>query len=146
MRVLIIENHVLIREFLHLVLTRASDIDVVKNGHEVLRPAREGAPDVVIIGMSIGCEKGLRAMQQIRRRRAGAGIVVVSASFDEDLIALALQIGARGYVAERDVNAELVPAVRAVHQGIYYFSASVSNFVPQAAGSKLPALPELSSV
>ncbi|RMG97340.1 MAG: DNA-binding response regulator [Candidatus Dadabacteria bacterium] len=131
-RVLLVEDHRILREGLKAVLTSDPEIEVVgeaEDGREAVRAAERLAPDVVILDLTLPRTSGLDAIAEIRERCPRAKIVVLTAHKAEDLVLSALREGAHAYVLKEASLEELTAAVHRVRDGHRYLSPEVTGFV-----------------
>jgi DNA-binding NarL/FixJ family response regulator len=129
-RVLLADDHVLLRQALRLLLELHDEIEVigeVKNGREAVETALKLQPDVVLMDMRMPGLNGVEATRQIHKQRPATRVLIVTGMVEDDQIIQALQAGASGYVVKQsDIN-ELLVAIQAVSRGNPYFSASLSD-------------------
>jgi DNA-binding NarL/FixJ family response regulator len=131
-RVLIAEDHALVRSGFRALLEELRDIEVigeVANGLEALQFVASRRPDVVLMDLSMPELNGLDATAQITREFLGVRVLVLSMHGDEEYVAQALKAGACGYLQKDAGRAELEIAVRAAARGDRYLSPSVSRAV-----------------
>ena len=131
-RVLIADDHRLVRKTLEALLDNADGIQIVgqaSNGQQAVELARTLTPDVVLMDMAMPGLNGLRAIEQIRALDARIHLVMLSMYSDEALVRDALRKGARAYVLKHDSYTDLVPAIRRVASGGTFFSHEVSELV-----------------
>jgi NarL family two-component system response regulator LiaR len=119
-RVLLADDHVLVRQGTRELLEHAEDIEVVGeagDGEEAVRLAVIQRPDVAIMDIAMPKLNGIEATQQIKARYPTIAVLVLTAYDDDQYIFALLEAGAAGYLL-KDVHAdELIKAVRAVHAG-----------------------------
>ncbi len=118
-RVLIADDQRLVREEQHLLLQRATDIEVIgeaRDGQEAVVLAGELSPDVITMDIKMPRLDGLAATREIVKQRQ-LPILIVAGSWSRELLDTALRNGSKGYVAKPDAYTELVPGVRALHAG-----------------------------
>ncbi len=119
-RVLVADDHLVVREGLRLILESADGFEVVGeacDGGEAVRLAEELEPDVILMDVRMPGVDGIEAIERIRARRPGAAIVVLT-TFDEDALMMrALRAGARGYLLKDATREALLDAVRAAARG-----------------------------
>lgn len=131
-RILIGDDHALVRHALRRVLEDHADLTVVaeaRDGREAVRMAAEARPDVAILDVSMPGMNGVEAAAAIATETPQTGIVMVSMHSDDLWIRRALQAGARAYLAKDADNQDLIGAVEAVAAGQSYFSPPVSNII-----------------
>lgn len=119
-RVLLADDHAVVRAGLAMLLNAQSDMEVTGeagNGAEAVRCVQEAAPDLVVMDLSMGPHSGLEAISKIRSSSAGPKILILSMHTDASYVRMALAAGASGYVAKSVADTELLTAIRAVAQG-----------------------------
>jgi two-component system response regulator NreC len=117
-RVLIVDDHEIVRLGVRGLLEAAEGIEVVAdcaNGDDALREARQARPDVVVLDLALGASTGLELVADLRE--LGARVVILSVLGDAGHAKAALERGAQGYVLKEAAAAELVDAIRAVVDG-----------------------------
>ena len=131
-RVLLADDHKMIRAGLRLVLEQQADIAVAgeaDDGREAVSLADELKPDVIVMDVAMPNLNGIEASLQIKQSRPEAAIVMLSMHSDEGYILRALRAGAAGYILKDSAEADLVSAVRAVAEGKSFFSPKVSKIL-----------------
>ena len=149
-RVLIVEDHPVVREGLQRMLARQSDIQVLAEteyGDEAVRLVAELAPDVVVLDLVLdnSLYDGLETLRQIREISPSTHVLVLSAYADDEYIFPALTLGAVGYMLKRGASDEVVDAVRAAAKGYYHLHPLIIQKLLarlQADPDDKPALPE----
>jgi DNA-binding NarL/FixJ family response regulator len=119
-RILVADDHVLVREGIRALLSLSDDFEVVgeaSDGQEAIAATRRLAPDVVLMDINMPGLGGLEATLAIRRDNPQAKILVLTQYDDREYVTRFLKSGASGYILKRAAGAELVAAVRAVHRG-----------------------------
>jgi DNA-binding NarL/FixJ family response regulator len=153
-RVLLADDHTIVREGLRLLLEGQGDISVVAeaaDGREALRQTLRLDPDVVIMDIAMPELNGIEATRQIRHERPSVRVVILSMHVTTEYIYRALDAGALGYVLKESAGAELVTAVRAVYAGERYLCTKISEQVVddylrlRQAGESADPLDRLSS-
>jgi DNA-binding NarL/FixJ family response regulator len=135
-RVLVVDDEKLARDGLRAFLAREKDILIVAEAHdgrEAVELTCDLAPDVILMDIKMPVLDGLQATKNICGRESNAKILILSASYDDALLRLALANGAHGYVAKHEGYLELGKAVRTVHEGKAYFSPSIAKLLPPAS-------------
>ncbi|MEL6179754.1 MAG: response regulator transcription factor [Myxococcota bacterium] len=133
-RVLLVEDHQMVREGLRSLLESTEDMSVLDeadDGAEAVRMAEERGPDVVVMDISLPGLNGIDATSRLQRRRPDIPVVILSMHDDASTVDRALRAGARGYVLKGVGVAYLRDAIRAVHQGEVYLSSGVSDYILQ---------------
>ena len=119
-RVLIADDHAVVRQGLRTFLGLQEDIDVVgeaADGEEALALAERLAPDVVLIDLVMPGVDGIEALRRLRDRMPAARAIVLSSFVDDDKLFPAVRAGAAGYLLKDVQPQELVAAIRTVHGG-----------------------------
>lgn len=137
-RLLLVDDHQILREGLQALLGQQSDIEVVANagsGQEAVRKAQEVLPDVVIMDISMRDTDGIVATRQIKADHPHIQILCLSVHRESHLITSILEAGAQGYISKSSPAEELIAAVRAVASGQTYLSPLIAqNFVSHHVG------------
>jgi two-component system, NarL family, response regulator NreC len=131
-RVLLADDHKMIRAGLRLVLEQQADVIVAgeaDDGRQAVALAAELKPDVVVLDVGMPSLNGIEAAAQIKQARLSTAIVILSMHSDEAYILRALRAGASGYILKDSAEADLVGAVRAVTEGKSFFSPKVSRIL-----------------
>jgi DNA-binding NarL/FixJ family response regulator len=119
-RILIADDHVLVREGIRALLSLSDDLEVVgeaSDGQEAIAATRRLDPDVVLMDINMPGLGGLEATLAIRHENQRAKILVLTQYDDREYVSRFLKSGASGYILKRAAGAELTSAVRAVHRG-----------------------------
>ena len=141
-RVLLADDHTLMRSGLRLILARYPDIEVVAEAHDgdaALARVRDSRPEVVIMDMAMPKLSGLQAAERIRVAAPHVKVLVLSAYQDELRIRQAIRHGASGYMLKTAAADELAQAIRTVHGGGTYFdsfvAAKIKSWQEQGTGA-----------
>jgi two-component system response regulator NreC len=129
-RIVLADDHTILRQGLRLVLERQSDfavVDEADNGRQVIDIAIRENPDVVIMDIAMPLLNGIEATKRITAERLKTAVIILSMHSDEAYILRALRAGARGYLLKDSADADLIQAVRAVCAGKAFFSPAVSK-------------------
>ncbi len=119
-RVMITDDHLIIREGLHLILETAEYIEVVGeavDGAECLRLVPEVQPDVVLMDLQMPRMDGITAIGHLRREHPEIAIVILTTYNEDDLMIRGLQAGARGYLLKDSSRENLLDAIQAAARG-----------------------------
>lgn len=138
-RVLIADDHAVVREGIRHVLGTGGGFDVVGeavDGRHAVMLTRKLDPDVVVLDLSMPELSGFEAAEQIRRTVPGARILILSIHDHEEYVARSVQAGAHGYLRKDSSPAELRDAVRLVAQGHCHFTTPAGR--AGCAGSATP--------
>jgi len=135
-RVLIAEDHLMVRAGIRALLEKAGDIHVMgeaSNGQEAIEMTEALKPDVLIMDIMMPRMNGIQAAENIREMRLPTYILLLSMYSDEGFVHQALQCGVKGYVLKSSVSDELLWAVRAVASGKTYLSNPISEIVVESS-------------
>ena len=119
-RVMIADDHPIVRQGLALVLASQSDMELIataKDGTEAVEIALETNPDVVIMDIQMPNKDGITAIQEILEKRPNMLVLVLTSFPDDDKVYRAIQAGAMGYVLKDSSPEFLVQSIRLLFQG-----------------------------
>ena len=119
-RVLIADDHAIVREGVRALLKLSDDIEVVgeaANGQEAIEAARDLSPDVILMDIAMPGLGGLEATLEIRKENPSAKILVLTQYEDREYIRRFLKAGVSGYVLKKSAGADLTATIRAVNRG-----------------------------
>ena len=131
-RILLAEDHAVMRTGLRLVLERQSDFQVVgeaSDGREAVALAQEHKPDVILMDIGMPNLNGIEAARQVTAALPQTSVVILSMHSDEAYVLRALKAGARGYLLKESAESDLIAAIRAVQNGKAFFSPAVSRML-----------------
>jgi two-component system, NarL family, response regulator NreC len=131
-RILLADDHTVMRSGLRALLERQTDFEVVgeaADGREAVDMAEKLSPDVVVVDVAMPRLNGLDAAQQITSKWPRTAVVVLSMHSDEGYVSRALKAGARGYLLKDSAESDLITAIRAVHDGKAFFSPVISKML-----------------
>lgn len=131
-RVVIAEDHLMVRAGIRALLEKAGDIHVMGeagNGQEAIEMTQELVPDVLVMDIMMPRMNGIQAAENIRTLKLSTNILILSMYADEGFVHKALQSGVKGYVLKSSVSDELIRAVRAVANGQTYLSSPISEII-----------------
>ena len=140
LRILLADDHKMVREGLRLLVDSQPDMQVVgeaANGREALDKARDLKPHVVVMDLSMPQLNGLQATELLKAEQPELKIVVLTAHEDESYLRQLCKVGASGYVLKISAGEELVKAIRVVARGGVHFEATLAAkaLIRQIAGS-----------
>ena len=127
-RVLLVEDHTLVRSGIRLLLERSRDMVVVgeaEDGREAVALAKSLLPDIAIVDVGLPNLNGLQAARQIRKESPRTRILMLSMHGEIEYVREALRAGASGYVLKSAASAELMAGVHAVLMGQKYISENL---------------------
>jgi DNA-binding NarL/FixJ family response regulator len=130
LRILLGDDHTLLRQGLRKILQERPDWDVIAeagDGREAVRQALAVQPDVAILDIGMPLMNGIEATRQIVRRRPDTHVLILSMHANEAYIIQALKAGAKGYLLKDSADTELIRGVAAVASGKSFFSPAVAK-------------------
>src|SRR5579884_89044 len=146
-RILIADDHGIVRAGIKLLLESHSDFDVVAeagDGVEAVQQALATRPDLCILDVGMPKLTGLQAAREIRAQLPDAQVLILSMHDDESYLFEALKAGAAGYVLKREADQDLVAAIRALGRGEAFLTNAAERTLIRrwmadgAAGPKIP--------
>jgi DNA-binding NarL/FixJ family response regulator len=138
-RIVIADDHTIVREGLKQLLLAASEFAVVgeaQNGHEVMQRVRELDFDVLLLDMSMPGKSGTELIKQVHAEKPKLRILVLSMHEEEQYALRAIRAGASGYVTKESASSLLVSALRKVAGGGVFISARVAELLATEAMPK----------
>ena len=130
-RVLLVDDHAVLRQALHLLLRAQPELDVVggvTDGREAVLAVARLDPDVVLIDIVMPGLNGVEATRQIRRASPSTKVVMLTAYLDEEQLLESIRAGSSGYILKTADSQELLLAIRTAYRGNNrYFSAAVND-------------------
>jgi two-component system response regulator NreC len=133
-RILLADDHVVMRNGLRLLLERQSNLKVVgeaADGREAVELAAAEKPDVVVMDIAMPHLNGVEAARQIAIRSPHTAIAILSMHSDESYVIRSLKAGARAYLLKDSAEADLISAINAIMEGKSYFSLAVRNLLKE---------------
>ena len=128
-RVLIVDDHTLVRDGVRALLSLVSDIEVIgeaENGKEALERVRELQPDVVLMDLSMPVMGGLEATRRIRKEFPRTRVLALTQYDDSEYVIPVIEAGACGFVTKMAAFAELAAAIQAANRGESFLSPSAA--------------------
>ena len=144
-RVVLADDHTVVRAGLKAVLGTAKDISVVgeaSNGREAVALAERLNPDVIVMDLSMPELDGAGATREIVAKGGGVRVLVLTMHTEDEYLLPLLEAGAAGYLVKSVADRELVSAVRAIAHGDAYVSSSASRLLVKGLQRKDPAKAE----
>ena len=140
-RVVIAEDHLLVRAGIRALLEKAGDIYILgeaSNGQEAVDMVREFKPDILIMDIMMPRMNGIQAAEQLQSLKLPVNILLLSMYADAGFIHKARQCGVKGYVLKSSVSDELLAAVRAVAGGNTFFSSPIAEMIAEGSANPVP--------
>ena len=127
---LLVDDHAGMREGISAVVNAQPDMMVVgeaANGHEAIQRFRELQPDVSVVDWNLPIVRGEEVLATLYEEFPNARFVVITALNGDDSIRQALSLGAQCYLHKDMLRRELLPAIRAVHDGQHYIAEAIAK-------------------
>ncbi len=131
-KILIADDHALVREGISAILRLYDDVEVVaeaSNGIEAIKKVKEFNPDVVLMDIAMPGLGGLEATLEIKKINPDIKILVLTQYDNKEYISRFLKAGVSGYLLKNAVGSELISAIRAVSRGEFYLFSSIASEV-----------------
>ncbi len=144
-RILIVDDHTILRAGIRALLELYPDIQVVGetgDGETALLRCRELQPDVVLMDIAMPGMNGLAATRQLVESCPHSRVLILTQHENKEYILPALKVGAAGYILKRAADTELVTAIRAVAAGKSYLDPNVTGVVVEGLRQRRAAAPE----
>ncbi len=128
--VLIVEDHQMVREGIHMMLKLEPDMNVVgeaTNGREAVKLALELQPNVILMDVAMPGLNGLEATRQLMKALPDTRIIILTAHSDDAYVKCAVDAGAVGFLLKQDSGHNVCLAIRQVQQGGIYYSSSIAK-------------------
>jgi len=129
-KVLLVEDHLIVREGLRVLLKAEADLEVVgeaANGRQAVELAGKLNPAVVVMDIAMPLLNGLEATRQILKVAPGTKILILSAHSDDAYVEQVIGLGAAGYLIKQTAASVLLRAIREVQNGKQFFSPSIAK-------------------
>ncbi|HJX03901.1 MAG TPA: response regulator transcription factor [Dehalococcoidia bacterium] len=144
-RVLIVDDHTLVREGIRAMLGLISDIEVVgeaANGREALAMIKQLSPDVVLMDLAMPVMGGLEATRMARKKFPEVKVLALTQYDDSEYVIPLIEAGAKGFVTKMAAFSELSTAIQSVYQGQSYLSPSAAAALVEERQSKIGVDPD----
>jgi two-component system, NarL family, response regulator NreC len=144
-RVVLVDDHAVVRAGLRAVLGSARDIEIVgeaRNGAEAVAQAESLKPDVVVMDLSMDQMNGIDATKEIVAKELTSRVLILTMHSEEEYLIPLLEAGAAGYLVKTAADRELVDAIRMVASGDMYVRGSAARLLAKGLTRKDPAQAE----
>ena len=131
-RVLVVDDHTIVRDGICALLALAGDIEVVgeaANGSEALKMVKELEPDVVLMDITMPIMDGLEATRRIHKEFPRIRVLALTQYDDKEYVFPVIEAGASGFISKVAASLELTSGIRSIYQGDSYLSPSVARLL-----------------
>jgi len=128
--VLLVEDHAIVRQGLRLLVQADGDIEIVgeaKTGREAVQMTGELRPEIVVMDIAMPLLNGLEATRQILKTYPATKVLILSAHSDPEYVEQVVKAGASGYLVKQSSGDVLAQAIRELHNGKTFFTASIAK-------------------
>jgi two-component system invasion response regulator UvrY len=143
-RILIADDHAIVREGLRQILADTKDIVVAgdaENGNDAIKLARKGDSDVLLLDISMPDRSGIEVLKQIKKESPKLAVLMLSMHREDQYAIRSLKAGAAGYLNKQSAPAELVDAIRQVASGRKYISPALAQELANQVGDENREVP-----
>jgi DNA-binding NarL/FixJ family response regulator len=133
-RILLADDHTVVRNGLRLILERQPSFEVIgeaSDGRAVLELAAEKLPDVVVMDIGMPGLNGIEAARRIIANHPETAVVILSMHADEGYVIRALKAGVKAYLLKDSAEADLIAAIRAISEGKSFFSPAIARLLKE---------------
>jgi two-component system, NarL family, response regulator NreC len=133
-RILLADDHTVVRDGLRALLEKQPDMTVVaeaSDGRDSIRLAEEQSPDVVVMDIGMPSLNGIEATRRILAANPRTAVVMLSMHQDESYVLRSLKAGAKGYLLKDSLRGDVIDAIRAVAQGRSFFTRKVRRMLQE---------------
>jgi len=131
-KIVIAEDHTILREGLKALLSSSTELEVVgeaEDGRKAVKLASELAPDLILMDLSMPRMNGIEAIKEIKKRHPEIKILILTVYKTEEYVLASLQAGADGYILKEANHSEFLLAIKNVLMGKHYLSPEISGKV-----------------
>ncbi|HSM92383.1 MAG TPA: response regulator transcription factor [Anaeromyxobacteraceae bacterium] len=140
-RVLLADDHAILREGVRALLAPHADVEVVgeaSDGKQAIEQVEKLDPDVVVMDITMPGLGGIEATIELKKLGKRAKVLVLSQYEDREYVRRLLKVGVSGYILKKSAGAELVNAIRAVHRGGLVLDPEVARVAMEESASTAP--------
>lgn len=135
-RVLVADDHTIVRQGIVEILNRTSEFEIVgeaADGRQVLEAALATRPDVVLLDISMPNLNGLEAARRLRKALPNTRLLVLTMHDDDEYVLNLVHVGVAGYLVKDGAASELLAAIRAVYAGKQYFGRQAARAIAESS-------------
>lgn len=138
-RVIIVDDHAILRSGIKQILVASGDIDVVgeaENVAQALKCVREIEADVMLLDISLPDKTGIEALKLIKRENAALNVLMLSMYMEDQYAVRSIRSGASGYLCKHTASEELLTAIHTLAKGRKYITANVAEILAEQVGNE----------
>ena len=131
-RVLLVDDHTILRDGIASILRQADDIEVVgglSSGEEAINKFSDFQPDVILMDILMDGMNGLEATRWLKEQDVKIKVIIISSEIKKEFVSTGIKLGIDGYLPKNVDKETLLDAIRSVYQGKNYFNSAVTNLV-----------------
>lgn len=131
-KVLLVDDHPLVRDSIAIMLTQTVDIQIVgrlSNAEELINRVRDLQPDIIVMDIFLKGISGIEVTRLVKERTSGIKIVLLSMEVNKELLCSGIQCGIDGYLSKHTETDNLIQAIRQIYMGKKYFDDAIINLV-----------------
>jgi len=131
-KILVVDDHALVREGIIAILKRHDDIEVLaeaSDGIEAIQKAAKLRPDIVLLDIAMPGLGGLEATLEIKKTNPDIKILILSQYDDREYVSRLIKAGVSGYILKHAVGTDLISSIRAVARGEFYLYSAIASSV-----------------
>jgi DNA-binding NarL/FixJ family response regulator len=131
-RVLLVDDHALVRDSIAIMLAQTADIQIVgrlSNGEELINKFRDLQPDIIVMDIFLRGISGIEATRWLKERTSSIKIVLLSMEVNKELLRSGIQCGIDGYLSKKTETDNLIQAIRQIYGGKKYFDDAIVSCV-----------------
>lgn len=143
-KVIIVDDHAILRSGIKQILTASGDIEVVgeaENVAQAIKCVREIHADVMLLDISLPDKTGIEALKLIKRENAALNILMLSMYMEDQYAVRSIRSGASGYLCKHTASEELLTAIHTLAKGRKYITASVAEILAEQVGNEYAVAP-----
>ena len=137
-KVIIVDDHAILRSGIKQILLASGDIDVVgeaENAAQAIKCARDLKADVMLLDISLPDKTGIEALKQIKRDNAALNVLMLSMYMEDQYAVRSIRSGASGYLCKHTASDELLNAIHALAKGKKYITPAVAEILADQVGN-----------
>jgi DNA-binding NarL/FixJ family response regulator len=131
-RILLVDDHTMLREGLAFLLSQVSGIEIVggiSSGEEAVNSFKDYNPDIILMDIMMGGMTGIEATRWIKEQDTGVKIIIISSEVKKEFVSTGIKFGIDGYLPKDADKETLIEAINTVKKGGKYFNQAITNLI-----------------